>query len=421
MIEERGANLSGGQRQRIAIARALATNPRILILDEATSALDYDSERIIQDNMRAIVRGRTVIIIAHRLAAVRPCSRIVGMQRGEIVEVGSHEELLRREGGLYAHLWALQIRSGEDAGMNERTAPPAEPLAAVPLPSRAGAGGLRPRPGVPARRARNPRVAAAAAAARADARRSARFALAALAWSFFGRLDVHAVAPGKIETAGYSKVIEPLDPGKVAAIHRRGGPAGQGGRPPVRARPGRGERRRAAAGDALNASRAEIARRRFAIEAVRSAEAEETRADAARPVDAATQKADARRTKPRRGRRSREPGRGARRPARARDRLGRGPAGVVPPARGGGAARRPRPARGRAEGARPADGAEARDPEAARHEHRLPAHADGHAERSASRPARRRSTCKSAPRSTSTTPRRSWRSRNRSSPPTRAS
>jgi subfamily B ATP-binding cassette protein HlyB/CyaB len=108
MIEERGANLSGGQRQRIAIARALATNPRVLILDEATSALDYDSERIIQDNMRAIVRGRTVIIIAHRLAAVRPCSRIVGMKRGEIVEVGAHEELLRREGGLYAHLWDLQ-------------------------------------------------------------------------------------------------------------------------------------------------------------------------------------------------------------------------------------------------------------------------------------------------------------------------
>jgi subfamily B ATP-binding cassette protein HlyB/CyaB len=108
MIEERGANLSGGQRQRIAIARALATNPRILILDEATSALDYDSERIIQDNMRAIVRGRTVIIIAHRLAAVRPCTRIVGMKRGEIVEVGSHEELMRREDGLYAHLWDLQ-------------------------------------------------------------------------------------------------------------------------------------------------------------------------------------------------------------------------------------------------------------------------------------------------------------------------
>jgi ATP-binding cassette, subfamily B, bacterial HlyB/CyaB len=108
MIEERGANLSGGQRQRIAIARALVTNPRVLILDEATSALDYESERIIQDNMRSIVRGRTVIIIAHRLAAVRPCSRIMGMLRGEIVEVGGHEELLRREDGLYARLWALQ-------------------------------------------------------------------------------------------------------------------------------------------------------------------------------------------------------------------------------------------------------------------------------------------------------------------------
>jgi subfamily B ATP-binding cassette protein HlyB/CyaB len=108
MIEERGANLSGGQRQRIAIARALATNPRILIFDEATSALDYESERIVQENMRAIVRGRTVIIIAHRLAAVRPCTRIVGMNRGEIVEVGTHEELLARRDGLYAHLWALQ-------------------------------------------------------------------------------------------------------------------------------------------------------------------------------------------------------------------------------------------------------------------------------------------------------------------------
>ena len=112
MIEERGANLSGGQRQRIAIARALATNPRILILDEATTALDYESERIIQRNMRAIVRGRTVIVIAHRLAAVRDCDRIVGMQNGEIVEAGTHEQLLARPGGLYARLWALQSEPG---------------------------------------------------------------------------------------------------------------------------------------------------------------------------------------------------------------------------------------------------------------------------------------------------------------------
>ncbi len=107
-IEERGANLSGGQRQRLAIARALATNPRVLILDEATSALDYESERIIRANMKAIVQDRTVVIIAHRLAAVRDCDRIVGMVDGEIVEVGTHDQLLRRRGGLYAHLWSLQ-------------------------------------------------------------------------------------------------------------------------------------------------------------------------------------------------------------------------------------------------------------------------------------------------------------------------
>jgi len=108
VIEERGANLSGGQRQRIAIARALASDPRILIFDEATSALDYESERIIQENMRAIVQGRTVIIIAHRLAAVRPCTRIISMRDGVIAEEGTHAELLTREGGLYARLWALQ-------------------------------------------------------------------------------------------------------------------------------------------------------------------------------------------------------------------------------------------------------------------------------------------------------------------------
>ena len=114
-IEERGANLSGGQRQRIAIARALARNPRILIFDEATSALDYESERIIRENMRPISRGRTVIVIAHRLAAVRDCDRIIGMDRGRIVEDGSHEELVRRAGGLYARLWTLQNEAGAAA------------------------------------------------------------------------------------------------------------------------------------------------------------------------------------------------------------------------------------------------------------------------------------------------------------------
>ncbi|CAN0653890.1 Toxin RTX-I translocation ATP-binding protein [Nitratireductor aquimarinus] len=114
MIEERGANLSGGQRQRLAIARALATNPPILILDEATSALDYESERIILANMREIVRGRTVIIIAHRLATVRGCNRIIAMDNGRIVETGTHEDLSARTDGLYAHLWRLQ--SGPSQG-----------------------------------------------------------------------------------------------------------------------------------------------------------------------------------------------------------------------------------------------------------------------------------------------------------------
>jgi ATP-binding cassette, subfamily B, bacterial HlyB/CyaB len=108
MIEERGANLSGGQRQRIAIARALATNPPILIFDEATSALDYESERSIQQNMKEIVKGRTVLIIAHRLAAVRSCDRIISLLQGRIVEQGTHDELVKREKGVYGHLWALQ-------------------------------------------------------------------------------------------------------------------------------------------------------------------------------------------------------------------------------------------------------------------------------------------------------------------------
>ncbi len=108
LVGEHGATLSGGQRQRIAIARALLGNPRILIFDEATSALDYESERIVQNNMRAICKGRTVLIIAHRLSAVREANRIVVIDRGQIVEQGSHEELLRHASGHYARLYRLQ-------------------------------------------------------------------------------------------------------------------------------------------------------------------------------------------------------------------------------------------------------------------------------------------------------------------------
>jgi subfamily B ATP-binding cassette protein HlyB/CyaB len=107
VIGEQGCSLSGGQRQRIAIARALIADPRILIFDEATSALDYESEAVIQRNMALIAKGRTVIIIAHRLSTVRPVHRIYVVERGEIIEQGSHDELLRA-GGLYARLHAYQ-------------------------------------------------------------------------------------------------------------------------------------------------------------------------------------------------------------------------------------------------------------------------------------------------------------------------
>jgi ATP-binding cassette, subfamily B, bacterial HlyB/CyaB len=108
LVGEQGATLSGGQRQRIAIARALITNPRVLIFDEATSALDYESERIISDNMRFIAKGRTVIIIAHRLSAVRDANRILVLEQGEVVEEGPHAELIKRPEGRYARLHALQ-------------------------------------------------------------------------------------------------------------------------------------------------------------------------------------------------------------------------------------------------------------------------------------------------------------------------
>jgi subfamily B ATP-binding cassette protein HlyB/CyaB len=109
-VGERGSSLSGGQRQRIAIARALITEPRILIFDEATSALDYESERIIQENMNQIAKGRTVFIIAHRLSAVRRADRIITIVRGRLVEDGTHEQLMNNN-GWYA--MAHQLQAGD--------------------------------------------------------------------------------------------------------------------------------------------------------------------------------------------------------------------------------------------------------------------------------------------------------------------
>jgi ATP-binding cassette subfamily B protein len=108
-LGERGLRLSGGQRQRIAIARAILRNPALLLLDEATSALDAESERLVQAALEDLMRGRTTLIIAHRLATVRKVNRIVVLDDGAIVASGRHEELMAQQ-GLYARLAALQFR-----------------------------------------------------------------------------------------------------------------------------------------------------------------------------------------------------------------------------------------------------------------------------------------------------------------------
>ena len=109
VIGERGLKLSGGERQRLAIARAILRDPPLLILDEATSALDSESERIVQLALANLLKNRTALVIAHRLSTIQHADRIVVLDRGAIVETGSHEELLRR-GGVYHRLHALQFQ-----------------------------------------------------------------------------------------------------------------------------------------------------------------------------------------------------------------------------------------------------------------------------------------------------------------------
>ncbi len=124
LIEEGGTNLSGGQRQRIAIARALVTDPPVLVFDEATSALDPESEAIVSANLRMMARGRTVIVISHRLASLVACDQILVMDRGRVIDAGRHDELLVRS-DVYAHLWYQQNRHLSPEISDGRREPPA--------------------------------------------------------------------------------------------------------------------------------------------------------------------------------------------------------------------------------------------------------------------------------------------------------
>ena len=113
MIGERGVRLSGGQKQRLSIARVFLKNPAILILDEATSSLDNTTEILIQQSLDELCKGRTTIVVAHRLSTIKNADEIAVISGGEIVEQGSHEQLMRQN-GIYANLYKLQFRSSEN-------------------------------------------------------------------------------------------------------------------------------------------------------------------------------------------------------------------------------------------------------------------------------------------------------------------
>jgi ABC-type multidrug transport system fused ATPase/permease subunit len=108
LVGERGVKLSGGQRQRVAIARAILKDAPILVLDEATSALDSESERAIQESLESLMQGKTVLAIAHRLSTIAHMDRLIIMHEGQIIEEGTHEELLKLKDGHYARLWSMQ-------------------------------------------------------------------------------------------------------------------------------------------------------------------------------------------------------------------------------------------------------------------------------------------------------------------------
>ena len=118
ILGEHGSTLSGGQRQRIAIARAFLRNAPLLLLDEATSALDNESERMVQQSLDLLMKNRTTLVIAHRLSTVRKASRIIVLDQGVVIEEGTHEALLEKN-GLYAELYNIQFKASETETLDE--------------------------------------------------------------------------------------------------------------------------------------------------------------------------------------------------------------------------------------------------------------------------------------------------------------
>ena len=242
VIGERGSRLSGGQRQRIAIARALLKDPPILILDEATSALDAESERLVQQALANLMKGRTTLVIAHRLATVRNADRIVVLDGGEVKETGTHEELLRRPSGLYSRLYELQFTPEDprcDDPLHDRATarPPRESEALQGRGHRA-----QPQPPLP-RPQRPPLAPAAGAGAGHQARRcrsgsaAGRVEVAVQATLHARRGEAVVVAAAAASSAAWCAALR-ADPGRA-----RPGRRGRGrrrGALPGRARGGGG-------------------------------------------------------------------------------------------------------------------------------------------------------------------------------------
>ena len=113
VVGERGVKLSGGQRQRLTIARAILKNPDIMIFDEATSALDSESEILVQEAIERMMKNRTTFVIAHRLSTIRNATRILVIDRGKILQAGTHQELMLKENGLYKKLYEMQFRDSD--------------------------------------------------------------------------------------------------------------------------------------------------------------------------------------------------------------------------------------------------------------------------------------------------------------------